>query len=390
VRVDSLSPLDPLTRARNLGPALAAAAASIEREQRIPEPLQEELHRSRLLRMLLPRSAGGDQIEPTTYFSAVEEIARHDASVAWIVFVANSAALIAAFLELEAARSIFADPRTVVAWGPPNATRALAVEGGYRVSGTWDFASGCRHANWMGAHCHVSEADGSLRLNRHGQPTIRTLLFPAERASVLDTWNVIGLRGTGSDSYRVTDLFVPEAFTTTREDPALRRERGPLYAFTMQGLYATGVAAVALGTARTMLEGFIDLAARKSPRGLARLADNAVVQGEVARAEAKLEAARAYLLETLGTIYQRADDIEPIGVADRARVRLACVNAIHGAVDVAYFAYRAAGVDAIFTGSPFERRFRDIHTLSQQIQARGAHFEAVGQILLGQPPATFF
>jgi indole-3-acetate monooxygenase len=388
--VDSLSPLDPLRRACELGPALAAAADSIEREQRIPEPVQDELYRSRLLRMLLPRSAGGDQIEPTTYFRAVEEIARHDASVGWIVFVANSAALIAAFLDVEIARTIFANPRTVVAWGPPNATRAHAVEGGYRLSGTWDFASGCRHANWMGAHCHVSEADGTLRLNRQGQPTIRSLLFPAEQARLLDTWNVIGLRGTASDSYRVSDLFVPEAFSTTREDPALRRERGPLYAFTMQGLYATGVAAVALGTARAMLDAFVELAAKKSPRGLARLADNAVVQAEVARAEAKLEAARAYLLETLGAIYQRADAIEPIGLDDRARVRLACVNGIHAALDVAYFAYRAAGVDAIFTGSPFERRFRDIHTLSQQIQARGAHFEVVGQILLGQPPATFF
>ena len=388
--MDSLEPLDPVARARDLGPALAAAAASIERQQRLPAPVQEELHRSRLLRMLLPRSVGGDQIEPVAYCRAVAEIARHDASVAWLVFVANSAALIAAFLDEAVARTIFADPRTVVAWGPPNTTRALAVDGGYRLSGTWDFASGCRHANWMGAHCHVSEADGSLRLNRQGHPTIRTLLFPAALATVVDTWNVIGLRGTGSDSYRVADLFVPEAFSTTREDPTLRRERGPLYAFTMQGLYATGVAAVALGTARAMLDAFVALAARKSPRGLQRLADSAVVQGDIGRAEAKLEAARAYLLETLGSIYAQADEIEPIALAERARVRLACVNAIHAAVEVAYFTYRAAGVDAIFAGSPYERRFRDIHTLSQQIQSRGAHFEAVGQILLGQPPAVFF
>jgi indole-3-acetate monooxygenase len=390
LRVDSLEPLDPVAKARDLGPALAAAAASIEREQRLPAPVQEELHRSRLLRMLLPRSVGGDQIAPAAYCCAVEEIARHDASVGWLVFVANSATLIAAFLAEDSARAIFADPRTIVAWGPPNATRTLAVEGGYRLSGTWDFASGCRHANWMGAHCHVSEADGSLRLNRHGQPTIRTLLFPASQATLVDTWNVIGLRGTGSDSYRVADLFVPEAFTTTREDPTLRRERGPLYAFTMQALYATGVAAVALGTAQAMFDAFVDLAARKSPRGLQRLADNAVVQGDVGRAQAKLEAARAYLLETLGSIYARADEIEPIALAERARVRLAAINAIHAAVDVATFSYRAAGVDAIFAGSPYERRFRDIHTLSQQIQSRGAHFEAVGQILLGQPPAVFF
>jgi indole-3-acetate monooxygenase len=388
--VDSLNPPDPLTRARALAPALGAAAASIESTQRLPQALADELYRSRLLRMLLPRSTGGDQVEPAAYCQAVEEIARHDASVGWLVFVANSAALIAAFLEQAVARTIFADAHTVVAWGPPNASCAIAVEGGYRVSGSWDFASGCRHANWMGAHCHVREADGSLRRNREGRPTIRTLLFPASKATLLETWNVIGLRGTGSDSYRVSELFVPEAFSTTREDPRLRREQGPLYAFTMQGLYATGVAAVALGTARAMLDAFVELAARKSPRGLERLADGAVVQADVARAEARLGAARTYLLETLQSIYARADAIEPIDIADRARVRLASSNAIQAAVEVAYSSYRAAGVDAIFPSGPFERRFRDIHTLSQQIQARGAHFEAVGQILLGRPPDVFF
>jgi alkylation response protein AidB-like acyl-CoA dehydrogenase len=139
-----------------------------------------------------------------------------------------------------------------------------------------------------------------------------------------------------------------------------------------------------------MLDEFIGLACRKAPRGLARLADNAVVQADVARAEARLRAARAYLLDTLATIYAHADDVYPIGIADRARVRLACTNAIHGAIEVADFTYKAAGVDAIFPRSPFERRFRDIHTLSQQIQSRSAHFEAVGQVLLGMPPDVFF
>jgi alkylation response protein AidB-like acyl-CoA dehydrogenase len=139
-----------------------------------------------------------------------------------------------------------------------------------------------------------------------------------------------------------------------------------------------------------MLGEFIDLARRKVPRGLTRLADSAVVQGKVARAQAGLESSRAYLLDTLASIYAEADDIAPIEVADRARVRLACTHAIHGAIEVADFAYAAAGVDAIFPGSPFERRFRDIHTLSQQIQSRGAHFEAVGQVLLGMPPEPFY
>jgi alkylation response protein AidB-like acyl-CoA dehydrogenase len=388
--MDTRDPPNPLVMARALGAAIAAAADTVESTRRLPAPLLAQLHEARLFRMLLPRTVGGDQMEPGAYVTAIEEIARHDASIAWNVFVANSSSLIAPFFDPAVARTIFANPKTIVAWGPPNATRATAVTGGYRVSGTWDFASGCRNANWMGAHCHVAEAGGSLRLNRHGRPVIRTLLFPGEQATLIDTWNTIGLRGTASDSYSVADLFVPEAFSATREEPELRRERGPLYAFTMQGLYAVGVASVALGIARAMLEAFIALARRKAPRGLARLADNAVVQADVARIEARLGSARAYLLETLATIYAHADDVEPIDLDDRARVRLACTNAIHAAIEVVDFTYKAAGVDGIFPGSPFERRFRDIHTLSQQIQARSAHFEAVGQILLGVPPEVFY
>jgi len=380
---------DPVARARELGTEIAAAADEIERTRRIPESLLTRLHESRLFRMLLPRSAGGDETEPAIYLAALEELARHDASIGWNTFTSNSSALIAAYLEPAANHAIFADPRSLVSWGPPNASRAKAVDGGYRVTGRWDFASGCRQARWMGAHCHVVEADGSVRLNRFGRPTVRTLLFPASEATLLDTWRTIGLCGTASDSYRVEDLFVSEAFSSTREDPTLRRERGPLYAFTMQGLYATGVAGVAFGIARAMLSEFIALASRKAPRNLGRLADDAVVQSDVARAEARLGSARAYLIETLTAIYTHADDVAPIDLADRARVRLACTNAIHAAVEVADFAYKAAGVDAIFPGSPFERRFRDMHTLSQQIQARGAHFEQVGQILLGVPPEDF-
>ena len=264
------------------------------------------------------------------------------------------------------------------------------MSGGYRVSGRWDFASGCRHASWMGAHGAVVEPDGSLRLNKSGRPTILTWLFPADKATLLDNWNPIGLRGTASESYTVKDLFVPEEFTGTREDPSLRRDPGPLYAFPQQTLYSVGIASVALGIARGMLGAFIELALRKTPRGVGRLADNAVIQAEIARSEARLGSARAYLVDTVRDIYSAADHIVPIDVPDRARARLAGSNAISSALAVADWTYKAAGVDAIFPGSPFERRFRDIHTVSQQIQSRDAHYETVGQVLLGNPPEVFF
>ena len=380
----------PVSHARALGPAIRAAADEIERTQAVPEPLLGHVHAARLARMLLPRDVGGDEVDPWVYLAAIEELGRHDGSLAWNLFVANSAALIAPYILRETARAIYADPRTIIAWGPPNQHKAHAVSGGYRVSGEWHFASGCRQANWMGAHCNVVEPDGSLRLNRFGRPTVRTLLFPAHHATPIHDWNTIGMRGTASEGYSLHDLFVPEDYTGTREDPSLRRDRGPLYAFTMQGLYAVGVAGVAFGIARAMLDAFIELASAKTPRGLGRLADSPVVQADVARQEAALGAARAYLVEILKDVYAGADDIEPIDLAARARVRLGCAHAIHTASAVADYVYKAAGTNAIYPGTPFERRFRDIHTLSQQIQSREAHFEAVGRVLFnGDPDGTF-
>jgi indole-3-acetate monooxygenase len=243
----------------------------------------------------------------------------------------------------------------------------------------------------MGAHGNVVEPDGSLRLNAAGRPVVRTLLFPAERATHVTNWNTLGMRGTASEGYRLNDLFVPEAFSATREDPTLRRLPGRLYAFPQQGLYPVGCASVACGIARAMLDAFIGLATRKTPRGLGRLADSAVVQSNVARMQARLDAGRALLVETLTDVWAAADDTGVIGVSEQARVRLASAHAIHEAIAVADFTYKAAGVDAIFPGTRFERWFRDIHTLSQQIQSRDAHFESVGRILLGiAPEGAFF
>jgi indole-3-acetate monooxygenase len=388
--MNDLSLVSPVVRARDLGSLIAAAADEIERSRRLTEPLLSRLHEARLFRMLYPHSVGGDEVEPAVYIEAVAELAKHDGSVGWCVSIANSIGLFAPYLELEAARAVFADPRSTCAWGPPNDCRGIAVPGGYRVTGKWHFASGCRHASWMGAHGTVVEPDGSLRRNSAGRPTVLTWLFPVEQATLLDNWDPIGLRGTASESYMVKDLFVPEAFTGTREDPTLRRDPGPLYAFPQQTLYSVGIASVALGIARGMLDAFIELALRKTPRGTGRLADSAVIQAELARAEARLGAAQCYLVDTVTEIYRRAGAAAPVDVTDRARARLAGSNAISSAIDVADYTYKAAGVDAIFPGGPFERRFRDIHTVSQQIQSRDAHYETIGQVLLGNPPEVFF
>ena len=384
------SQIDALGNAKSMAQALADAADEVESTRRFPAELLAQLHERRLCKMLLPRTFGGDEIDPATYMLAVSEIARHNSSVGWNIFVANSAVLLAPFLEPETAQTVFGPHNALVAWGPPNDTRAKVEPGGYRVTGEWSFASGSRQATWMGLHCMVEETDGSLRMNEHGAPVIRSMLFPLDQAEQLDTWHTIGLNGTASDSYRVHDLFVSDAFTGTREEPETRREPGPLYAFPMQGIYAVGVAGVALGIAGAMLDAFKDLATKKTPRGLATLADRASVQTGIAKAEIRTASAQAYLLETLRELYAKVEPYEVIGVPDRARVRLGTTNAIHASMEVADWVYHQAGVSAIFPGSPFERRFRDIHTLSQQIQSRDAHYETVGQVMLDRPPAVFF
>jgi indole-3-acetate monooxygenase len=390
--MDQLNPAtDAVARARALGPDLDAATGEIERTKRIPADLLAKIHEARLGRMFLPKIYGGDEVDPCTYLRALEAVSRHDASVGWNLFVANSSALITPFLEPDTARAIYAERHAWMSWGPPDAQKARAVDGGYIVNGTWGFSSGCRQANWMGAHCMVEEKDGSVRLNAAGRPSITSFLFPAEQVALHDTWDTIGLRGTASDSYSVDNVFVPNTFIGTREEPENRRVSGSLYWFTQQGLYAVGVAAVALGTAGAMLSAFMELAADKTPRGLSKLADRDATKALVALSEARLGSARAYLVDVLSGYYAAAENTGAMDIEDRAKVRLATTNAIIGAVDVADRIHKAAGVSAIFVGkNPFERRWRDIHTLSQQIQARDAHFEAVGQVLLGDPPAVFY
>jgi alkylation response protein AidB-like acyl-CoA dehydrogenase len=380
-----------LDHARDLAPRIAAAADEIERQRRLPDPLVAALHDAGLFRMLLPRALGGAELDPATFVRVTEAIARADASAAWVICQTNGCSMTAAYLRPDVARAIFGgEPAGVLAWGPPTTSRAIVEDGGYRLSGTFNFASGSRHASWLGGQAPVVEADGTPR-RRHGAAERRTLLFPAASVTMQDVWHTIGLRGTGSDSFVVTDLFVPQEHSFARDDPAERRYQAPLYCFPQGSLYASGFAGVAMGIARSLLEDFVALATDKTPRGYSRpLRESAVTQSLVAQAEARLGAARVYLLSSLREIWSAVGRTRALGLDQRVTIRLAASHAIRQAREVADFAYHAAGGTAVFTSNAFERRFRDIHTVSQQLQGRDDHFEAVGKFLLGLEPDTTF
>ncbi len=384
-------PADPLARARALAPLIAAAAADGERERRLPEPLVAALHEAGLYRLLLPRALDGAELDPAAFARVIEEVSRADASTAWCLCQAAGCTMISGYVAPEVAREVFGDRRAVLAWGPSPDARAVPVDGGYRVTGTFTFASGCRQATWLGGQCAIHEPDGAPRRRPDGAAETRWMLFPAARATILDTWHVIGLRATGSDSFTVADLFVPRERSAARDDPAERRHGGPLYCFPTTSLYASGFAGVALGNARTTLDAFVALARTKTPRGLRHpLRESAVVQSELARVEARVGAARALLLGSLEEVWRDVVGAGTLGLDQRVRIRLAATHAITEATAAVDFAYHTAGATAIFDANPFERRFRDAHTVAQQVQGRQTHFETVGRFLLGLEPDSSF
>jgi alkylation response protein AidB-like acyl-CoA dehydrogenase len=292
---------DPVERARRLQPLITGNAERIDREQALPREVVEALHEAGLFRLLLPRSANGEEIEPARFVQVIMALAAADASVAWCVGQASGCSMASAYMDPDAVAVIWGcDPRAVLAWGAGTTAVAKAVEGGYRVSGAWGFASGNRHATWLGGHCGVEERDGAIRRWPNGTPVERTMLFPRSRAEIKTGWDVLGLRGTGSDGYSVQDLFVPEAHSVCRDRAEYRREPGPLYKFSTTNLYGSSFGAVALGIARGALDALVGVATVKTPATMTRaMRDSAVVQGQVALAEAKLQSARLLLIDTL-------------------------------------------------------------------------------------------
>ena len=373
---------DFIARARALTPVIAALSDDIERRRELPPELLQTLRDGRFFRMLQPRSIGGAELRPTSFAQVTEAIAMGDASAGWCVCQNNGCSMSAAYLTPAVAREIFGPSTGILAWGPPGAPyEAEPVDGGYRISGKWRFASGSHHATWLGAHMKIAGTGGK----------VRTMLFPKSSVEMHDIWHVVGLRGTGSDEYVVDNLFVPQDHTIARDTAAERREDGLLYRFTSSQLYSCGFGGVAMGIARATIDAFLDLPANKVSRGASKpLRENNVVQSQMAQCEAKLRSARAFLHTTWDTAFQHVEETGAQTTEDRAMIRLASTWAIQSSRDVVSTLYHAAGSIAIFEDHPFERRLRDIHTVAQQSQGRQLHYETVGQILLGMEPENLF
>jgi indole-3-acetate monooxygenase len=371
-------------RARAVQAVLDRDGPEMDRRRELTQEVVDALAAQDLLRMLLPRSLGGQEIDLIDYCRACEAVAWGDASTGWFVNQSNvSMATSAASMPHETAREMFVGPHAGLAWGARHdKSKAIRVEGGYRLTGTWSFASGGRHTKWLGAHSAVQNPDGTPHI-RYGRPDDRSFLFLRSDAKIIDDWHVLGLRGTGSDSYTVEDLFIPDARAPARDIADERRENGPIYPIGSTLLYAMGFCSVTIGIARRLLDTYIGVAkgrhSRSSPMAMI---NNHAIHREMAVLEARLSAARAFLHEAVGQV-QAASAAGTLDLNLRMRLRLATTWGMNEATDVSIACYRGAGTMAISEKAPFERRFRDAMSASQHLQGMWPMAEMVGRHLIG-------
>jgi len=373
----------PLEAAQKLAPLIRSCADETDAARELPRPLFEALADAGLFHLAVPRSIGGGEIDLPSYVEVIEEIGKADASTGWAVNQGAIYATYAARMPREVARAIWMEtPRSVVANTPAPTAQAVAVPGGYRVTGRQGFSTGCRHASWVAAHAQIIE-NGQVRLEGD-QPEMRYFFVPVAEAELLDTWHVRGMRGTGTHHFAVHGVFVPaERTVLSATAPAL--EPGPLYKIPRTLAFASGDAAVALGMARSCLDAFFELAGAKTPRAMqALLRDQSMVQVNVGQAEAALRSGRAFLVEAVRDIWSEAT-AGSVTLERRAVLRLATTHGIRLAAQIIDTVYNAAGATAAYEGNLIQRHFQDIHVITQHLQGRLAHYELVGRHWLGLP-----
>ena len=356
------------------------------------KPVYEALRDAGLHRMLISRTFGGGHVDLRTGSAVLQALAKLDPSVAWVVAVAAAVGRFSDYLPESSARELFRDQSSLVV-GSVNPTGfAEPVAGGFRVNGTWGFGSGSAHADWLVAAAIVKQnaPDGQDGQDGEppapaGPPSIRMVFVPKSKVRMLDTWYTLGLRGTGSEHYRIDDLFVPAEFTVDGaallRPPADRPSLGYAIGYYDFGLF--GSASTALGIAEGALTAFRAVAAKKTPMGgTSSVAGSHIAQEKYARAQMLVRSARLLLSDAAWHAVEHGKDGgAPLSAALRATAATVAENSA-AAVDVLF---NLAGTDSVYASSILERYFRDVHSVAKHITVSPSNLEMVGQYLLGGP-----
>jgi len=366
---------DQLERLRELHPLVRAEAAAAEAGRRLTDPVVRALVDAGATRLLAPARYGGAELDLPDWVRALEELAHADGSTGWCAMTTSATSTIAWFLAEDAAEEVFGDPASVAAGTPAPLGRSVPVDGGHAVTGRWSWGSATPHCDWIVGGAIVD-----------ARP--RIMLFDARDVTIHDTWHAAGLRATGSHDFEVTGAFVP----TRRQvwppggEPVLA---GPIPAFPYFGYLALGVAAVTLGIAGRAVQEIEALAVAKTPQYAAdRLAEQTGAQLDIATAEARLSAARAFLHDELRHCWEAARGGREVTTLRRARLRLACSHAAGEAAEVTRLAFTTGGGSSVFDTSALQRCLRDAHVAGQHAMVSRKLFEAYAKVRLDVPTDT--
>lgn len=371
------APSPELLAARALTPRIRACAADAEAARQLPDDIVRAFADTGLVQMAVPAQYGGLESHALDLLAVMEEVSYADGSAGWVLMNYQTSALVSGLLPKEWGETIFAGEERAVPAGVLALTgTGRRVEGGVVVNGRWGFGSGCPGANWLlGAAVMEAEADGD------GPPDVLLPMFPREDVTIHDTWYTSGLCGSGSHDVSVTDAFVPEGrWVSLREPPAVQTT---LYRVPIISLFPPCVVAVSLGIARAALEHFEALATEKVPAQSSRpLAERATAQIDFARAEALVDSARGHVYEVTEALWDEVDAGAPASTETRRRARLASAHAAISCAEAVDLLYTAAGTSSIFSESPLQRHWRDIHTTTQHIQIAPTTYENMGRLRL--------
>ena len=366
---------------------LAERASETEAGRKLPQDIADRLADDGFYTMVNPVELGGAEATPLAYHDAVEALARGDAAPAWCTFISITAAYGMGFASSNKVRELLCAPGMKAAGVFAPMGRAVKAEkdgeAGYHVSGRWAWGSGTQNADWISGGCFLADESGDLILDEKGRPQHLSVIFSKDQVHFHDTWTVTGLQGTGSTDFEVKDVFVPDdlavrGFGMARDDKAIFR-------FPSFGLLAIGIAAVALGAARGALDDFHELAVAKVPAGGRNtLAQKSLTHRAIAEAEAALRQGRAFLREAIEEAWRDALS-GPVSVDRRRDLRLACTSAVQAAKRSVDTIYELAGGSSVYSSSPIQRRFRDVHVATQHIMVGPSTWEVTGRLFLDQP-----
>lgn len=382
---------DLLEKVDKVAPLIREHALEAERQRRLPQPVSDALRDAGFFRMFRPRSLGGLEADPVTAYCVIEALARIDSAAGWNVSIANASEPFGAWLSEETSREVFgsADAILAGAFFPPR--KAVPINGGYRVTGTTAFNSNCHSATWFLGLAHVYDGK-KPRLDAAGQPTTLVTFVPASDVKIIENWETLGLGGTGSHDVQVDDLFVPSEravpFVPLTQPNA--NYAGPSHRLSVWPAIACN-AVSALGIAQATIDDLLALGRKVPSYTTTSLRDRPVVQLQLARAEGKLSAARAFFHAAFDEAWKIAVDDRFLEMEDRARLQLASSHAVLAAAEAVDLVHACAGTSGIRNEQRFQKHFRDAHVVTQHAYVSAARLESVGQIMLGlEPDWPFF